>query len=140
MKRRSLIISLVAIVVISVGGVIATLVTDTKPQLGLDLQGGASVTLQPVGKADPEALTVVTDILRNRIDSLGVAEPEIIRQGNTVIVQPARHQGPGPGHPARGPDRQGALPPGAGRDLGRGRGRRGGQQHDDRPRLGLVHA
>ena len=43
MKRRSLIISLVAIVVISVGGVIATLVTDTKPQLGLDLQGGASV-------------------------------------------------------------------------------------------------
>ena len=86
MKRRSLIISLVAIVVISVGGVIATLVTDTKPQLGLDLQGGASVTLQPVGKADPEALTVVTDILRNRIDSLGVAEPEIIRQGNTVIV------------------------------------------------------
>src|SRR6476469_1740907 len=86
MKRRSLIISLVAIVVISVGGVVATLVTDTKPQLGLDLQGGASVTLQPVGKADPEALTVVTDILRNRIDSLGVAEPEIIRQGNTVIV------------------------------------------------------
>jgi preprotein translocase subunit SecD len=86
MKRRSLIISLVAIVVISVGGVIATLVTDTKPQLGLDLQGGASVTLQPVGKADPDALTVVTDILRNRIDSLGVAEPEIIRQGNTVVV------------------------------------------------------
>ena len=38
MKRRSLIISLVAIVVISVGGVIATLVTDTKPQLGLDLE------------------------------------------------------------------------------------------------------
>ena len=44
------------------------------------------MTLQPVGKADPEALTVVTDILRNRIDSLGVAEPEITRQGNTVIV------------------------------------------------------
>ena len=86
MKRRNLIISLVAIVVISVGGVIATIVTDTKPQLGLDLQGGASVTLQPVGKADEEALQVVTDILRNRIDSLGVAEPEIIRQGQTVIV------------------------------------------------------
>jgi preprotein translocase subunit SecD len=86
MKRRNLVISLVAIVVVSVGGVIATLVTDSKPQLGLDLQGGASVTLQPVGKADPESLTVVTDILRNRIDSLGVAEPEIIRQGNTVVV------------------------------------------------------
>ncbi len=86
MKRRNLIVSLVAIVAISVGGVIATLVTDTKPQLGLDLQGGASVTLQPVGQADEESLQVVTDILRNRIDSLGVAEPEIIRQGQTVIV------------------------------------------------------
>jgi preprotein translocase subunit SecD len=52
----------------------------------LDLQGGASVTLQPVGEADTESLEVVTDILRNRIDSLGVAEPEIIRQGQTVVV------------------------------------------------------
>src|SRR4249920_260910 len=86
MKRRSLIISLVAIVVISLGGVIATQVTDTKPQLGLDLEGGASVTLQPVEKASNDALNVVVDILRNRIDSLGVAEPEIIRQGNTVVV------------------------------------------------------
>ena len=52
MKRRGLIVSLVAIVTVAVGGVILTLVTDTKPQLGLDLQGGASVTLQPVGEAD----------------------------------------------------------------------------------------
>jgi preprotein translocase subunit SecD len=86
MKRRGLIVSLVAIVTVAVGGVILTIVTDTKPQLGLDLQGGASVTLQPVGDADTESLEVVTDILRNRIDSLGVAEPEIIRQGQTVVV------------------------------------------------------
>jgi preprotein translocase subunit SecD len=51
MKRRNLIISLVATVVIALGGVVATIVTNTKPQLGLDLEGGASVTLQPVGKA-----------------------------------------------------------------------------------------
>jgi preprotein translocase subunit SecD len=86
MKRRNLIISLVAIIVVAVAGVLATLVTDTKPQLGLDLQGGASVTLQPVEKASNDALDVVIDILRNRIDSLGVAEPEIIRQGSTVVV------------------------------------------------------
>src|SRR6266540_1618011 len=86
MKRRNLIVSLVAIVVIAVAGVLATIVTDSKPQLGLDLQGGASVTLQPVGKASNDALDVVIDILRNRIDSLGVAEPEIIRQGSTVVV------------------------------------------------------
>ena len=84
--RPRAVISLVAIVAVAIGGVIATLVTDTKPQLGLDLQGGASVTLQPVGQTDDESLQVVTDILRNRIDSLGVAEPEIIRQGQTVVV------------------------------------------------------
>ena len=44
------------------------------------------MTLQLVGEADTESLEVVTDILRNRIDSLGVAEPEIIRQGQTVVV------------------------------------------------------
>ena len=76
MKRRNLIFSLLAITAIALGGVVATLVTDTKPQLGLDLQGGASVTLQPVGSADEDSLNVVVDILRNRIDSLGVAEPE----------------------------------------------------------------
>ena len=38
MKRRGLIVSLVAIVTVAVGGVILTLVTDTKPQLGLDLR------------------------------------------------------------------------------------------------------
>src|SRR5262245_40024554 len=86
MKRRNLILSLLAITVIALGGVVATLVTNTKPQLGLDLQGGASVTLQPVGSADEDSLNVVVDILRNRIDSLGVAEPEIIRQGQTVVV------------------------------------------------------
>jgi preprotein translocase subunit SecD len=86
MKRRNLILSLLAITAIAVGGVVATILTDTKPQLGLDLQGGASVTLQPVGTADEDSLNVVVDILRNRIDSLGVAEPEIIRQGQTVVV------------------------------------------------------
>ena len=48
MKRRGLIVSLIGPSSrVAVGGVILTLVTDTKPQLGLDLQGGASVTLQP---------------------------------------------------------------------------------------------
>ena len=121
MKRRNLIISLVAIVVISVGGVIATFVTDTKPQLGLDLQGGASVTLQPVGKADEESLQVVTDILRNRIDSLGVAEPEIIRQGQTVVVNLPGIKDQDRAIQLVGQTGQGPVPAGAGRDVGRRR-------------------
>jgi len=86
MRRRPLVVQLVAIVVIAFGSVALALATSTHPQLGLDLQGGASVTLQPVGDYDPDALDVVPDIYRDRIDSLGVAEPEIIRQGDTIVV------------------------------------------------------
>ncbi|MGA0862902.1 MAG: protein translocase subunit SecD [Ilumatobacteraceae bacterium] len=56
------------------------------PALGLDLQGGASVTLTPVGQYETGALDVAVEVIRQRVDSLGVAEPEIIRQGDTVVV------------------------------------------------------
>jgi preprotein translocase subunit SecD len=42
--------------------------------------------MTPVGEVDPAALSVAVDIIRQRVDSIGVAEPEIIRQGNTVVV------------------------------------------------------
>jgi preprotein translocase subunit SecD len=56
------------------------------PVLGLDLQGGVSVVLSPVGKYKSDALDVAVDIIRSRVDSLGVAEPEISRQGNDIVV------------------------------------------------------
>ena len=56
------------------------------PVLGLDLQGGISVVLAPVGKFKPSSLDVAVDIIRNRVDSLGVAEPEISRQGDNIVV------------------------------------------------------
>ena len=61
-----------------------------EPTLGLDLQGGLEVTLEavpeknrPLQKAD---LDRSVEILRNRVDKLGVAEPEIRKQGNNQIV------------------------------------------------------
>jgi preprotein translocase subunit SecD len=42
--------------------------------------------MTPIGEVEEAALTVAVDIIRQRVDSLGVAEPEIIRQGNTVVV------------------------------------------------------
>ena len=84
--RKKLIIMLVLTVTLIVGSFTANVVTGNTPSLGLDLQGGASVTLQPEGEFDSEALNVAVEIIRQRVDSLGVAEPEIIRQGNTVIV------------------------------------------------------
>jgi preprotein translocase subunit SecD len=42
--------------------------------------------MTPVGEVEEAALTVAVDIIRQRVDSLGVAEPEIIRQGSTIVV------------------------------------------------------
>jgi len=56
------------------------------PALGLDLQGGASVTLQPEGDFTPSALAQAVDIISQRVNALGVSEPEITRQGNNVVV------------------------------------------------------
>ncbi|HEY3723181.1 MAG TPA: protein translocase subunit SecD [Acidimicrobiia bacterium] len=84
--RRNLWFLTVTVVLI-VGAFVATLLSDNRPILGLDLQGGISVVLAPVGKVRSEAsLNKAVDIIRNRVDALGVAEPEISRQGHTVII------------------------------------------------------
>jgi SecD/SecF fusion protein len=61
-----------------------------KATLGLDLQGGLEVVLKAV---PPKGHTLTSDdisrsieIMRNRIDKLGVSEPEIRKQGNDQIV------------------------------------------------------
>lgn len=81
---------LVTSLVVTVGGVAillgANVAAGNSPALGLDLQGGASVTLQPAEEADPAALDVAVDIIRERVDSIGVAEPEILVQGDTVVI------------------------------------------------------
>ncbi len=58
-----------------------------KPHLGLDLQGGISVVLTAQGNADAGSIDKAVDVIRNRVDALGVAEPDISRQGNNVLVQ-----------------------------------------------------
>ena len=57
------------------------------PLLGLDLQGGVSVVLEPVGEVDEGRLEQAKDIVARRVDGLGVAEPEISIQGNNILVQ-----------------------------------------------------
>ena len=86
MSRRRLLFPLLAILFVASGASVANFVAGNTPSLGLDLQGGASVTMTPVGDFEPEALNVAVDIIRQRVDSIGVAEPEIQRQGNNVVV------------------------------------------------------
>ena len=86
MKRRPL-FAVLPIMFLAIGGLIATLAAQWHPLLGLDLQGGASVVLQPVNKVDNKILDQTIGIIRSRVDALGVAEPDISRQGNAIVVQ-----------------------------------------------------
>jgi preprotein translocase subunit SecD len=84
--RRGLGVSLIAIVVIAVGAFAGTLAAGNSPKLGLDLQGGLSVVLQPTHKVSTGVLKQAEGIIRNRVDALGVAEPDIHIEGGSIIV------------------------------------------------------
>ncbi|MFB7399445.1 protein translocase subunit SecD [Streptomyces rubiginosohelvolus] len=60
------------------------------PRLGLDLQGGTRIVLQARDTATVEADRETTDrtleVLRQRIDSLGVSEPTLTRSGEDRII------------------------------------------------------
>jgi preprotein translocase subunit SecD len=62
---------------------------NNKPLLGLDLQGGISAVLQPIhpDQVSKSQVSVAKEIIRNRVDGLGVAEPDIVAQGKSVVVQ-----------------------------------------------------
>ena len=83
---RRLAVSLAVFLSVVVVALAATLVAGDRPSLGLDLQGGVSVTQEPVGEFNSESLDLAVERIRERVDSLGVAEPEIIRQGNAIVV------------------------------------------------------
>ena len=85
--RRKKLAPLIFIVLTAAIALGACLVTDTSPELGLDLQGGVAVVLEPTEPASDDSLDQAIEIIRNRVDGLGVAEPEIARQGDSIVVQ-----------------------------------------------------
>lgn len=84
-RRRSL--PLIITLTLAVAALVGTLIAGNKPELGLDLQGGASVVLQPPKGTPKGTVNQAIEIIRNRVDALGVAEPQISRQGNAVVVE-----------------------------------------------------
>ncbi|MEV5985280.1 protein translocase subunit SecD [Streptomyces sp. NPDC052051] len=61
-------------------------------RLGLDLRGGTQIVLEtrstPTADADSAATDRALEVLRGRVDALGVAEPTIVRSGsNRIIVE-----------------------------------------------------
>src|SRR3954452_23355576 len=97
-NRRSHLI-LVGLILAALAGVALLAIPSSpahkKVTLGLDLQGGLEVVLKavpPPGKTcDSACMDRSVSIMRSRIDKLGVAEPEIRKQGsNQIVIQLAR--------------------------------------------------
>ena len=72
----------------------------TQPvKLGLDLEGGTQIVLEtsdsPTVKAGKEATDRAVEVLRRRVDALGIAEPVLTRSGDKrIIVELAGVQDP----------------------------------------------
>jgi len=81
-----------SVFIVIVVAVIFAFPLGEKINLGLDLQGGSHVILEckdsPNALVDDDAVNRVLEIIRNRVDQLGVSEPVIQRQGsNRILVQ-----------------------------------------------------
>jgi SecD/SecF fusion protein len=91
-RRKYLILLLV--IVAAIAGVAYMTVPGSpghkSAKQGLDLQGGLEVVLKAVPpkgqKIDSSRMAIAQNIMRNRVDKLGVSEPEVRRQGADQIV------------------------------------------------------
>ncbi len=93
MNKRPLVITLAMSLLVVLAGAIY-LGLGARPHLGLDLQGGISAIYTPQlpeGEPEPDDFEEIIDetieVIRARVDSLGVAEPDISRSGTDVMVQ-----------------------------------------------------
>ena len=86
MIRRRLWISLLGVVAVAVVLVGLNLGLGNTPVLGLDLQGGVSVILRPVGDASDDDLIVIRDLVRDQLENTGIAEPDVRVEGSNIIV------------------------------------------------------
>lgn len=93
MKKKSGALPLLLTTVLSIGACIGVIAAGWAPVLGLDLQGGVSVVLEPKSTSgDNEAVTQedleqTRQIIQRRVDGIGVAEPEISIQGKNIVVE-----------------------------------------------------
>ena len=93
-RRNFLILLIVAgLIIVSLLFVIVGIpgaVKAKKTRLGLDLKGGVELVYQAKptarSKVDTESLERAIDIMRKRVDQLGVAQPEIQRSGAAEIL------------------------------------------------------
>lgn len=87
-KQRAYIILILALVAAAIA-----ILTTIPPQLGLDLRGGAQLTIQvnptkeqPDVKPTPSDIEAVQSVLKNRIDEFGVSETTVQTIGEDKIL------------------------------------------------------
>jgi SecD/SecF fusion protein len=87
LSRASLARALLALVVLVLS---AYFTLTTPPRLGLDLRGGTQIVLQTkdssTTKADSQSTDRALEVLRKRVDALGVSEPTLARSGDRRII------------------------------------------------------
>ncbi|HSK27069.1 MAG TPA: protein translocase subunit SecD [Jiangellales bacterium] len=87
MPRSSLVRAVVALAVLLASTYV---VLTSSPRLGLDLRGGTQIVLEtsdsPTVTADAEATDRTLEVLRRRVDALGVSEPTLARSGERRII------------------------------------------------------
>lgn len=87
-KGRRPLLMLLMVIGLTAASLVAIALRPTV--LGLDLQGGVEVILEGRPTAEspvtPEAIERSVEVIRSRVDSFGVAEPEIQTQGDNQIV------------------------------------------------------
>lgn len=63
-------------------------INGLSPKLGLDLEGGVSITMKAIGQSNAEAMEKAAQIIRNRVNALGLTEPVVAAEGSSrVLVQ-----------------------------------------------------
>jgi SecD/SecF fusion protein len=79
-----------AVLALAVVGVSGWLVATRPPNLGLDLRGGTQIVLETrdgdLAKANSKTTDEALEVLRRRVDQLGVSEPTLARSGEKRII------------------------------------------------------
>lgn len=87
MNRKRLWASLLTFAGLAVGLLALNIGMNNSPALGLDLEGGLSVILAPeIEGTSSEDLAFVRDLVRDQLESTGIAEPDVRVEGSNVIV------------------------------------------------------
>lgn len=87
MKHATVVRAVLAFIVLALS---VTFVLTQSPRLGLDLRGGTQIVLEtrdsPTMKADRESTERTLEVLRRRVDTLGVSEPAISQSGDRRVI------------------------------------------------------